>query len=291
MKNILAAIDNSSYLDSICKLAIFFANKTGAKISLFHTGTINSNSNSSQDLSGTIGFDAQDNLLHELSEIDEKKSRQEQKKGWVVLKEAENIIQDYKKLDYEKIHKKGALVENIKDLQTDFDLLILGKRGVDHEESDEDLGFNIAKIIKQVNKPTLIASQNSVINYRGVKSFLLCYDGSKPAEKILNVVCKTSLLKSMQCHLLTIGENNEKNKSELEKARLKLESCGFGVKSLVAEAKQQEVQEVVKKYIQKNSINILAMGAFGHSAVRDFFLGSTTKALIKEVEIPILIMH
>jgi nucleotide-binding universal stress UspA family protein len=48
---------------------------------------------------------------------------------------------------------------------------------------------------------------------------------------------------------------------------------------------------VIGAVVDQDHIDLLVMGAYGHSAIRQFIVGSTTTAMIRTVKIPVLLFR
>uniref|UniRef100_A0A1I7YH12 Usp domain-containing protein n=1 Tax=Steinernema glaseri TaxID=37863 RepID=A0A1I7YH12_9BILA len=64
-----------------------------------------------------------------------------------------------------------------------------------------------------------------------------------------------------------VGTDSEENQNELEKARTTLASSGLLVH---AEIRPGEVESVLPAYQAEHGIDLLVMGAYGHSRIRQF---------------------
>ena len=52
-----------------------------------------------------------------------------------------------------------------------------------------------------------------------------------------------------------------------------------------------EVEEKLRTYKQEHSIVMLVMGAYGHSRIRQFLVGSTTTTMLKTAKKPLVILR
>jgi nucleotide-binding universal stress UspA family protein len=52
-----------------------------------------------------------------------------------------------------------------------------------------------------------------------------------------------------------------------------------------------EVDEALQAYEKEHSIDLLVMGAYGHSRIRHLLVGSTTTAMLRGSRIPVLILR
>ena len=85
MPKMLAFIDGSIYSESVCDHVIWAASEGQSEISLFNIIEGPSSTDTPSNLSGNLGAEARNRLLIELSELDQKRSKLEQKKGSLVL--------------------------------------------------------------------------------------------------------------------------------------------------------------------------------------------------------------
>lgn len=94
-------------------------------------------------LSGSIGIDTSDILLQQLVALEYKKAKLNHQKASLILQDAESILTDGGLLALETIHKAGFLVDVLPKLESDVDLIILGKRGETADFASEHLGANL----------------------------------------------------------------------------------------------------------------------------------------------------
>ena len=92
----------------------------------------------------------------------------------------------------------------------------------------------------------------------------------------------------MKCHLLSIGKGSDKLKAALDEAQRTLSDAGFDVS---AEIRDGEPDKVIGEAVAEDHIDLLVMGAYGHSHIRHLIVGSTTTAMIRTVQIPVLLFR
>ncbi|ALP51682.1 hypothetical protein Tel_00185 [Candidatus Tenderia electrophaga] len=52
-----------------------------------------------------------------------------------------------------------------------------------------------------------------------------------------------------------------------------------------------EVEKVLHDYRRQHEIDLLVMGAYGHSRIRRFLVGSTTANVIRDTTVPLLLLR
>ncbi|MFP4147356.1 MAG: universal stress protein [Halorhodospira sp.] len=85
----------------------------------------------------------------------------------------------------------------------------------------------------------------------------------------------------------------EEQRGKLARERLlaprqQLEGAGYTVH---AEVRPGGIDETVCTYRKEQDIHLMAMGAYGHSRLRRFFVGSTTTHMIMHSSTPLLILR
>jgi len=285
MKTIIACLDGSAHAENVITMAAWAAGQTGASISLLHMVPSHSEAPVLGDLSGQIGLGAKSDLLEELTKIEQEHGKLEQKKGQLILSHAKEALTNLGAKSAETLHRRGELVDEIQQQESEADLIIIGKRGETKTDAQGHVGANLERVSRAVHKPLLIATHQS----KPVERFLVAYDGRASSDKAVDFAVSSPLFKGLDCHLLKVGADNSLSDAILRKAKTKLEDAGFTVKATIADV--DSVDKAVTDYITENGINMLLMGAYGHSPLRRFFLGSTTMAQISQSKVPVLLFR
>jgi len=67
-----------------------------------------------------------------------------------------------------------------------------------------------------------------------------------------------------------------------------LASAGFAP---ICQIIHGEAEKVIANYVEKQDINLLIMGAYGHSRIRHLVIGSTTAQMLRSSHIPVLLFR
>jgi nucleotide-binding universal stress UspA family protein len=59
----------------------------------------------------------------------------------------------------------------------------------------------------------------------------------------------------------------------------------------IVEADGREIGDLLADYVRDQSPDLLVMGAYGHSRLRDFVLGGATKSMLREPPVPLFLSH
>lgn len=283
MKKLLACIDDSIYAQTVCAGAAWVSNRTEAAVALLHVFPLPPK-HASLDLSGAIGLGAKSELLEQLTKLDETHGRMEQRKGKLMLAHAEQRLRAAGVRSIEVLHRRGSLAEVIGELEAQVDLIVMGKRGENADFDTLHLGSNLEEVAHAAHKPLLVIARE----FRPVHRFLFAFDGSASTTKALEYITRHRLLKGLECHVLMVGRVSAKIRSTLTDVAGSLERAGFKVHTAL---KVGPRDEVITSYVESKDMDLIVMGAYGHSRIRQLIIGSTTTSVIRSCRIPLLLFR
>jgi nucleotide-binding universal stress UspA family protein len=278
MSTILTCTDGSLYAPSIYEHASWAASRLAASIHILHV-IEREDKRDKRDLSGSIGFDANAELLEELVKLDESHARVARLRGNALLEDAVKQLADH---EVKTTQRHGSLVETLDEFEKDAELVVLGKRGEHADFSKGHLGSNLERVIRSAKIPVLVAARE----FKPIGSFLLAFDGGPSALKAVHHAATNPLLNGLDCHLIMVGKSDHER--SLEDAAVALRGAGFAVS---ADLLPGDPDEVIAAEVEKRGIGLLVMGAYGHSRVRQFILGSTTTHLIRTCHVPVMLFR
>jgi nucleotide-binding universal stress UspA family protein len=273
MPKIVAFVDGSIYAKSVCDHAAWAADRAGLPIELLHVLGRREVSNVPADLSGSLAADARATLLGELAE-----------RGRLVLDEALSIVRKAGISGVEAHLRIGDLVETVGEFEAEAEFIVVGKRGEAADFAKGHLGSNLERVVRSANRPVLVASRA----FRPIKRFLLAFDNGPSARRAMAYIAASPLLQELDCHIVTVGDATAASQSKLAEAATPLTSAGFTVRSTVVAG---EAEEVIGRYVVEEGIDLLVMGAYGHSRIRNLVIGSTTTAMVRQCRIPVFMFR
>lgn len=116
------------------------------------------------------------------------------------------------------------------------------------------------------------------------------YDGSLQASRTLAAYVATGLAASYENVVVTISEDIEEAAQTAERAVDYLALHGVAVKARPVETRHDPAA-VLLDHAGQFSAGLVVMGAFGHSALREFFFGSTTRGVLRGSKAPVMLYH
>lgn len=284
-KKVLACIDHSTYSPAVCDCAAWAALRLNAPLEFIHVLDRHPEIAQKHDLSGSIGLGAREALLEDLAALDEKRSKIAFESGRLLLEGAKQRAISDGVAAPESRQRHGELVETLAELEKDARLFVLGKRGEAAENAPEHIGSNLERVVRALHRPILVVAKE----FKPPSRFAIAFDNSMTTRKGVEMIASSPLFKEMTGHVVMAGATSSATNQKLAWARDRLNDGGIEVKAAVAVDGDAEI--VISEYIRANQIELLVMGAYGHSRIRQLLVGSTTTAMIRTSSIPLLLLR
>ncbi len=281
---VLMLVDGSIYSESVCDHAAWIANSIGAAVDVVHVLTRRDGANERKDLSGSIGLGARSSLLDELSELDVQRARLAQEHGRHILDDAKaRLLADGVKHVSTRM-RHGEIAETLSALEAEAAVVVIGKRGEAADFESLHLGSNLERVVRQTHKPVLVSSRT----FKPIKRLMVAYDGGKSVEKAIDTMVSLPALQHLECHLLTVGTVTSTLKSQLQDAAERLRSVAS---SVTTDRLSGIAEKVIAEQIVERNIDLLLMGAYGHSRIRSLLIGSTTTEMLRACQVPVVLVR
>ena len=280
---IIACIDGSKYSPAVCDYAAWAALRLGAPLTFLHV-IDRSEYPAQTDYTGNIGLGSREHLLEELTRLDEQRGRLEQEQGRLMLDAAMDRAVEDGVHHPEAIQRNGGLVDTLDDLSDATQMIVIGKRGEHASMDAEHIGASLERVIRHMHRPILVTTED----FKAPENVLLAFDGSETMRKGVEAIAKSPLLHKLKCHVVMIGEDSTSTQAQLEWAQQILASNNINANSMIISG---EVESTLRDYKQHNNIDMMIMGAYGHSRIRQLLVGSTTTQMIRKATIPLLILR
>ncbi|WP_043711409.1 universal stress protein [Novilysobacter defluvii] len=279
---VLAAIDESAYTESVCRHAAWAAAKLDAPLELVHVLDRDLRS-PAVDLTGNLVLGTSEALLAELADLDERRGRLAQERGRLLLEQARNFAAK-EGADATTLLRHGGLVDVLGEQEPGVRLFVLGKRGERDGFARGHLGSQLERVVRAARRPVLVAAGG----FRPIRRALLAFDGSPTARKAVGVVAGSPLFDGLQLQLVMVAHGGEAEDGLLESARRELSGAG---RDATAVRLSGDPEEVISEYVAEQGIDLLVMGAYGRSRIRQLIVGSTTTAMLRSASVPVLLVR
>ncbi|MFP7721370.1 universal stress protein [Lysobacter sp. A3-1-A15] len=281
---VLAAIDRSTYTESVARHAGWAAARLGASLELLHVLDRHPEAAPVADYSGNLGLGEQESLLDELAQLDERRSALAQEQGRLLLQEARGFAIAMGAATPDIRQRHGGLVDTLTELEPGVRLFVLGKRGGHADFAKGHLGGNLERVVRAVHRPLLVASRA----FRPIHRVLVAFDGSATTRKGIEMVAASPLFRGLEVRVLMVGKDDDAARSQLAWATGVLSDAGFDPSIALREG---QADTVIADAVREDSIDLLVMGAYGQSRIRRLIVGSTTTTMLRTCAVPVLLLR
>ncbi|MBS9402859.1 universal stress protein [Halomonas sp. TRM85114] len=280
---VMAAIDGSQFSEGVSDYAAWASQALDAPLTLLHV-VDNHPQTAEADLSGNIGLGSREHLLEELSQLDEQRAKVAQEQGRLMLKAAKERAMEKGVADPATRQRNGTLVETLEELESEIRLLVVGKHSQMTPQDSDYLGYNLERVVRTLHRPILMVSEA----FKTPQKVMIAFDGSKTTRKGVEMMAKSPLFNGIPCHVVIVGGDTGDNRSQLDWALKTLRDAGHEAEGAI---RAGEVEETLRRYQEENGIDLLVMGAYGHSRIRHLLVGSTTTTMLRKASVPVLLLR
>ncbi|WP_355660401.1 universal stress protein [Halomonas salifodinae] len=280
---ILAAIDGSRYSEGVCDYAAWASLALEAPLTFLHV-VDNHPQTAEANLSGNIGLGSREHLLEELASLDEQRAKLAQEQGRLMLTAAKERAQADGVAEPSGRQRNGTLVETLVELEDETRLLVIGKRGEGHQQDSGHLGSSLERVVRSLHRPILMVPPT----FTRPEKVLIAFDGSETTRKGVEMLARSPLLRGCESHVVMVGAETGELRAQLDWALATLREAGH---QALGEIRAGEVEETLRAYAEEQGIDLLVMGAYGHSRIRHLLVGSTTTAMLRKAKLPVLLLR
>ncbi len=284
MKRVIALLDDSGYTQSVCDHAAWVASRAKGSLVYCHVLGRRVAATESSDFSGSIGLGARTSLLKELAGLDGQKSKLFIKRGREILEEAKQRAAGMGVDNVSVSLRNGHLVETAGELEQKADVIVLGKRGATSHLDMDHLGSNLERVVRSCKKPVMVTSRA----FSPIEKLLIAFDGGNSSVKAVEHIARSEVFHGLECLLINVSGDNAGQSDSLSRAVGTLTDAGYQVQSSVV-AGQPET--VIAETVEQQGFDMLVMGAYGHSRIRNLIIGSTTTQMIRACKVPIALFR
>lgn len=172
----------------------------------------------------------------------------------------------------------------ILNLAQSADMVVLGRRGTSVGHDPHEPGENTMKILHAANRPVLVVPELPQIG----QVIGLAYDGSPGSNRALRVAAELATRMEMFLRVLTVKHGSTNPEPVLDHARQYLDTYAVQYELI---KKDDGPAARICELAQTGGLGLLVMGAYGHSALREFVFGSTTTQVLRRIYCPTLLCH
>lgn len=284
MSRILACIDGSIYGQSVCEYAAWAAQRMEAGVEVIHVLGRRDLSSVPADLTGSLDATGQEVLMAELVALDAQRAKLSRRRGGYLLEEARKRLVKAGITDVTVALRSADLVDTVDEADPPPDLVVIGKRGEGADFAKLHLGSNLERVVRAGRRPIFVASRS----FKPIQRVLIAHDGGESARKAVDYVATSPLFAGLEIRLVHAGPDRREISGVLSEARALLSTAGRSATTAVIDG---DPDQVLATYVPTESIDLLVMGAYGHSRIRSLLVGSVTTETIRTCLIPVMLFR
>ncbi|TNC59443.1 universal stress protein [Rubellimicrobium roseum] len=277
---ILALVDGSIYSESVCHHAAWAAARLNAGVDLLHV--LGRREVPTGDLSAALRLGARTALLEDLAQLDAQRAKLAQAKGRAILEDAKTILEKDGIRPVTARLRQGDLLEAVAVLEPEVRAIVIGKRGEAADFAAGHVGSNLERVVRSVHVPVLVACRA----FRPIARVIVAFDASQSARRAIERMAGSPVFQGLSVTMVHAGESSRELLARMDEARATLEAAGLSVASEVVSG---DPEVALRRKVETEGFDLLVMGAYGHSRIRNLIIGSTTTAMIQACRIPVLL--
>jgi nucleotide-binding universal stress UspA family protein len=167
-----------------------------------------------------------------------------------------------------------------------FDISVVGQAQRDQGATDELI---IEGALFESGRPVIVVPyiQKSGLTLERV---LACWDGGRTAARAI-ADAMPFLERAKAVDLVIVAE--ERKNDEITGVRMSEHLTRHGVAVSVKRIARGDlsVQDVILSYAADSGADLMVMGGYGHSRLREFILGGVTRGILNSMTVPVLMSH
>jgi nucleotide-binding universal stress UspA family protein len=174
--------------------------------------------------------------------------------------------------------KTGIPGDIISQTAVAHDIVVVSRSGYSIiAKTDASVDALVAPVIRGSVRPVLVAG-SEFREESDIRNILLAYDGSSHAARALLVAAELAARPGVGCTLITVAQSDDMGQDVLSSAEAFLLHHGIAPRKQVIISSKPS--EVICGLATSGGFDIVIMGAYGHSPIREVIFGSTTEHVL-----------
>ena len=284
MKHVIACIADTPRAEDVCDHAIWAAQRLDTDLDFLHVLEYQPETAPISDLGGGIWIGAQETLLMELAELDKRRYELARQHGQQRLEAAIQRARAGGALRADGRQRQGLLVDTLLELEADTRLFVMGPHSGPPRTSRLLPDHKLEASVRALRRPVMVANRP----FQPPARFMVAFDGSETSRHTVEAVSRSPLLVGLECHVVVVHADRGAGADALQWARSALTQAGFATEGVQRDG---EPAAALVRHAREAAMDLLVMGAYGHSRIRQWVLGSTTTALLNQAPTNLLILR
>ena len=183
--------------------------------------------------------------------------------------------------------KTGIPGEAISQTAVAHDIVIVSRTGYNRIAStQETVDAWIAPVVRSSVRPVLVAG-TEFKEGNDIRNILVAYDGSAHSSRALLAAAELAARPGVQCSLVTVAQSDDLGREVLDPAGAFLSHHGVAAKKQVII--NARPADVICDLAASGGFDIVVIGAYGHSPMRELLFGSTTERILSHCAVNVIL--
>jgi nucleotide-binding universal stress UspA family protein len=180
----------------------------------------------------------------------------------------------------------GIVPETVCRRATRTDLAVLGQFGEYRGAAGGLLGPTSEQVVRRATRPVMVCPEQ----FLPISRPMVAYDGTALADSALHFAADFAAQLSVPLSVVTINDDYEVDEETAsaigQQAQRYLENAHIDMDVVTVSGKPEEA---IIEHAHSGNHDLIVMGAFGHSRIRDLFIGSVTSHVMRNSDVPVLL--
>ena len=181
---------------------------------------------------------------------------------------------------------QGEQARNIARAAANYDLVVMGQYNPD-DELDRSEGL-VAQVAISAGRPVLVTPHSAEVNHVG-KRILVAWNGEKEAARAVHDAMP--LLHSADAVEIVHITRSDEDEIPCADIAVHLTRHGIPVEAGNARTKSRLTGEAILYLAQSFGADLIVMGAYGHTRLRELIIGGATRHVLENTTVPVLMSH
>jgi len=182
-------------------------------------------------------------------------------------------------VQFQPSYMTGSVAHTIIEQSDLADLVVMGRSGEHSQWLGGLMGSTTEAVIRHSKCPVLVTGRKEA----KIQRFVVAYDGSAHARHALQFATSIGEAWLVPFEVLVVSKDGAQI---LADAKAYLEAHDLSVEYTVLDG---DPRDAIVDFARDRQADLLVMGAYGHSKVRELLLGSTTQHVINHAPCPVLL--
>ena len=186
----------------------------------------------------------------------------------------------------EVAHETGNLIHVMLAAERRADLVVLGQRGEHAPWHGDLLGSTVERLVRASVKPCLVTPGE----FRALRHLLLAYDGSDESNKALRGGLDLAVALGAEVTIITACQREGEDAASKFLQDAHRQALDLKLKAH-AQLLHGNAETEILAACEKFGADLIVMGAYGHTRIREFILGSNTSHVLRKANVPVWLVR